>query len=1135
MYLLEKFHLIQFFLCSAETIHFGASTGIVAPNGSGKSAILDAMQIVLHGGDRHAIDLNAQSGGASGNDGRSIKEYCLGYYRGDEHVRDHATTYLTMVFNDSAGKLPPVTIGLAIGASINEPKHQIYGRYILSGVELTIEDHMETLGNGEQVPLDWATFKAVITEKTQTVNGKPYLAKNAADFVQAMLFSLRPNSNRNVSPSAFTKGLKNALNLKTVRDASSFVRDYIVDARPIDLKDFREQLVTFRKLKAKVLEVKERIAKGEVIRDRNTKALRARMHEATYQAMVAEFQRDSHMEEREEAEEAMRNAKSACTKAQKEAQKAEQVHQKTASELIELNKQSNNDQDFVAASNLQHESRNALTPIKRNLVRELEHIVDAYAGAQQRDTSQSGWSFLSKPWKQLLDTVLKTPAGDALKIEIEPIVTQFQQVTDKTSPMLDKAMKIEAEDAKSLKELEREFKVANDQLKRANEGKSPLTDHPALMIQRLLDEQGINSTLVCDVVTVTDPSWASAIEAFLGKKNTTALLIEPSKLNDALRVYEKIPANYNPFDVLIVKPQRPVALTSLPEKSLAHLIEGSHPLAVEFIRSKLARLLQLEKATSDSPEGLTREGMLVSRDSFGRRRTMATSGLILGHQDQRAQAERLARNKKEIAEKLSYAESKSRQSKALLHAISPLLSLGQKLENIDCWLHEHADKQRELDTLAAMAKLAENPDLIARIQLITRAEMATKIAQDTMLQTREEVGKQEQSLQTATERFEELAARTDNVVRAANDGMHRPHVDAAWLDVKRTEMETTGKSIQQMIDESREGASRSAKKFGEYSATVRSDLNQYATAYQYEIVVDTSNPDAVKKLLDEEIKRLNDTELHTYEQQADEALNTSISTFKSRIAANLRSSFDDMHGQLRELNSTMSRLPAFSNNEKYHFKYAVNPGSKTLYEFIRTVADAGPENELFTVPINTPDEFSLMLEGNDAGTSLLMEDYRRFFNFEVEVRHNGIKVDTFKNRMDKGSGGEHRSPLFIVAGASLAAAYGKLHGDTSGLSLIIFDELGDKIDSTNTRAVFEYLKSLGLQPIVAAPEDALGKINESVDGYIEMYRDEEFLSIKHVRLGPDAQALLDSDNLYKHPELLEDETRRVEQERKVIV
>src|SRR3546814_10981326 len=133
---------------------------------------------------------------------------------------------------------------------------------------------------------------------------------------------------------------------------------------------------------------------------------------------------------------------------------------------------------------------------------------------------------------------------------------------------------------------------------------------------------------------------------------------------------------------------------------------------------------------------------------------------------------------------------------------------------------------------------------------------------------------------------------------------------------------------------------------------------------------------------------------YLYEQQAADAYTTSVRTFRSRIAASLRSSFDDMHGQLRELNSTMSRLPAFSNNEKYRFKYDVNPSSKALYDFIRAAASAGADDDLFNDPLKTQVEFSLMLEGKDVATAALMEAYRRVFIFEVAVLPEGGKVDT---------------------------------------------------------------------------------------------------------------------------------------------
>jgi len=243
MYLLEKFHLVQFYLFSATTLHFGSSSAIVAPNGSGKSAVLDAMQIVLHGGDQKAIDLNAQSGGQKG--GRSIREYLLGYYRDDENVRDHATCYLTMVFRDSTGKHPLVSVGLCLGATINESKHRVHGMYILPGVDLKLEDHTQT-DKGQLVPLAWSDFKDWASERTIAAGGKPDFPRDrvASDFVQRMLFQLRADRARSIDNVAFSKALKNALNLKDVHDASAFVRDRIIEERPINISEFRHQLET---------------------------------------------------------------------------------------------------------------------------------------------------------------------------------------------------------------------------------------------------------------------------------------------------------------------------------------------------------------------------------------------------------------------------------------------------------------------------------------------------------------------------------------------------------------------------------------------------------------------------------------------------------------------------------------------------------------------------------------------------------------------------------------------------------------------------------------------------------------------------------------------------------------------------
>src|SRR5690606_40349261 len=97
MQLLERMHLLQFFLFEAQTLQFDRTSAIIAPNGAGKSALLDALQIVMLGGDRNQIRFNAQAGGS--HRARTIRDYCLGVYRGGEdgRVRDTATTYLSQI------------------------------------------------------------------------------------------------------------------------------------------------------------------------------------------------------------------------------------------------------------------------------------------------------------------------------------------------------------------------------------------------------------------------------------------------------------------------------------------------------------------------------------------------------------------------------------------------------------------------------------------------------------------------------------------------------------------------------------------------------------------------------------------------------------------------------------------------------------------------------------------------------------------------------------------------------------------------------------------------------------------------------------------------------------------------------
>jgi len=148
----------------------------------------------------------------------------------------------------------------------------------------------------------------------------------------------------------------------------------------------------------------------------------------------------------------------------------------------------------------------------------------------------------------------------------------------------------------------------------------------------------------------------------------------------------------------------------------------------------------------------------------------------------------------------------------------------------------------------------------------------------------------------------------------------------------------------------------------------------------------------------------------------------------------------------------------------------------------------------------------------------------------VQIRQEDRVLSNLSERMRSGSGGEPRAPLYVIAGAALAAAYGKSEAHPGGLGLILLDEFGDKIDAQNARAITGYLRSLGLQLMLAAPDTAQGTLSGVLDSYIELFRDGDLLQAERIEVTEAARSLLLSDQFDLHPELLAAETARIERE-----
>lgn len=185
---LDYVRVVQFYLSEKEELKIEESTGIFGPNGVGKSAFLDGIQIVMLGANQNLISFNAQ---ADEKNKRTISSYCLGQYgQGEQRARDTATTYITLVWRDTETN-KPISTGVCIYASASEDKHKVLGRYVAPGVELLLSDHLEVTGDTEK-PMEWPQFRLLLQRKSEVLTGlKDVFYEDGKTFVVGLLTELR--------------------------------------------------------------------------------------------------------------------------------------------------------------------------------------------------------------------------------------------------------------------------------------------------------------------------------------------------------------------------------------------------------------------------------------------------------------------------------------------------------------------------------------------------------------------------------------------------------------------------------------------------------------------------------------------------------------------------------------------------------------------------------------------------------------------------------------------------------------------------------------------------------------------------------------------------------------------------------
>lgn len=1092
---LESVRVVQFFLFEKEELRIQDITGLFGRNGSGKSAFLDAVQIAMLGANSNLMAFNAQ---ADDRTTRSIRSYCLGQYGPeDQRARDNATTYITLVWRDTSSN-EVISMGVCLSATASDEKHTVVGRYIARGVDILMTDHLETI-DGVERPRDWRAFRVGLQERSARITGnRDVCFEDGKQYIKEALFALR-GSGGVPAYEAYTRAFRFALRMRFDKSVDHIVRHDVLESRPTDVKKFRLLTDTFSKLNSMVAYVEKKIDDGGRVVNEFSAALTETRRAATWGALnlgargaLASEEVSSATDKKDAAEESLA------------ALSETHVAMSGAVETIEL------ELDDCRNRMEAHSAH------KDFALAQTDRVVAEERARVKRGEVTSFFGDVRK----LLDGSSTNPCLAEFHREISEAVDSFKKIGESigslSSASVDSAvrpaMKLASRIsshlltgpmrhvASQLEDVERDIETVTKSIQRIGEGKAPLSE-PAQSLLSELRDNGLLPVPVCDVVSVSDPQWQPVIEGFLAR-NVEALLVDRHEEAKAFSVYRQSGGRRAIYGVKIaMASQQKVGEVPRPG-SVAELIEGTNPAAVAYLRRQFGDLMRADTDGEALAGGrtLTKDGMLVGRGAFERIELVRADRLKLGIADTKRGSAHEEQQLVELNRRKDALSSEGAVLKALFSSYSNLAS-----ESILQWIRACIVGMQEADSdlAKALVRIGESTD--AEYQ-----ELCSKVADLTkkLPLSREEERKVDRAvieaqaaLKAAIAELEQAGKRLEEIGVESDAARAHPDFDQEFFAehwdrlLSRFDEDYSGMAAH-CADQARECGRQAERASRKATASFTTYLVEYRESPGQDICDDWRKSAA---WIGQQVKRLHDTELLEHKERANEAYKASQEAFRTDVALALNERFDHLDHTVARLNAALKDCPLFSNGERYQFVRAVRPDLKFLMRFVKDVAAYGGADDLFGGAGDIPPEFEALLREKvapgAAGETSPLDDYREFFEFDIEIRREDPVTGELKpvgmlsKRLGAGSGGEHRSPLYVIAGAALASAYRLDKGNRDGISLILLDEAFDKMDVSNLTATMRYLEELGLQVLLASPGENQGALNAFMHRYYDVQHD----------------------------------------------